>query len=429
MTKIAITQLGLCTPLGQTKETVLAHLLNGKSGLKPQSGLLFDRSAMVGKVTCVLPTIPTPLSDYNTRNNQILLCAAKQIESAVHLAKKHYGQDRVGVVLGTSTSGIESGEQALKFYQKQHAFPENYDYALQELGNTSEFLQAYFSLTGPCYTLSTACSSSAKVFASARRLLMADLCDMVIVGGSDSLCQLTLNGFDALESISDKLCQPFSANRQGINIGEGAALFTLEKNTSVHSSGAQIQLAGVGESSDAHHISAPQPEGRGAIAAMQAAIKDANIQASQISYVNLHGTATQKNDAMESRAIQAVFQPVIPPVSSTKPLTGHTLGAAGAIEAAFCYLLLSDENSHAQLPPHLWDKHIDSDNPALPFVERNELTHHKQKLRYIMSNSFAFGGSNASLIFSREDDNAGEKNAGEDSARKDNARKKRTNHD
>lgn len=418
MTKIAITQLGLCTPLGQTTKAVLAHLLDGKSGLKPQDGLLFDRTAIVGEVTGVLPTIPIHLWNYNTRNNQLLLCAAKQIESAVHLAKKQYGQHRVGVVLGTSTSGIESGEQALKFYQEQNAFPKNYDYALQELGNTSQFLQAYFALSGPCYSISTACSSSAKVFASARRLLMADLCDMVIVGGSDSLCQLTLNGFDALESISDVPCQPFSVNRQGINIGEGAALFTLEKTTSIHSSKAQVLLAGVGESSDAHHISAPHPEGRGAIIAMQAAIKDANIQASQIDYVNLHGTATQKNDAMESRAIQAVFQPVIPPVSSTKPLTGHALGAAGAIEAAFCYLLLSNENTHAKLPPHLWDKQIDTNNPALPFVERREFTHHRQSLRYIMSNSFAFGGSNASLIFSRED-HSHKENASEDNANHD----------
>ncbi|WP_298771403.1 beta-ketoacyl-[acyl-carrier-protein] synthase family protein [uncultured Shewanella sp.] len=411
MTKIAITQLGLCTPLGQTKKTVLAHLLDGKSGLKPQEDLLFDRSAMVGKVTTILPTIPMHLSDYHSRNNQILLCAAKQIESAVHLAKKQYGQHRIGVVLGTSTSGIDNGEQALKFYQEKNAFPENYDYALQELGNTSQFLQAYLALTGPCYTISTACSSSAKVFASARRLLIADLCDMVIVGGSDSLCQLTLNGFDALESISDLPCQPFSANRQGINIGEGAALFTLEKKPFIHSSRDKIQLAGVGESSDAHHISAPHPEGRGAILAMQAAIEDANIQANQIDYVNLHGTATQKNDAMESRAIMAVFQPELPQVSSTKPLTGHTLGAAGAIEAAFCYLLLSDENTQGRLPPQLWDEQVDMNNPSLPFVDQRAPT--PKNLRYIMSNSFAFGGSNASLIFSRED-NAREENANHD---------------
>ncbi|WP_299493287.1 beta-ketoacyl-[acyl-carrier-protein] synthase family protein [uncultured Shewanella sp.] len=407
MTQIAITQLGLCTPLGQNTKTVLTHLLAGTSGLAPKNDLLFDRTAMVGEVTGPLPDIPAALSQYHTRNNQILLCAAKQIESKVNLAKNRYGQHRIGIVLGTSTSGIESGEQALKFYNQEQDFPEGYDYALQELGNTSQFLQAYFSLSGPCYTISTACSSSAKVFASAKRLLMADLCDMVIVGGADSLCQLTLNGFDALESISNVTCQPFSVNRQGINIGEGAAVFTLEKATSAQALTVQgqdpILLAGIGESSDAHHISAPHPEGQGAIIAMQAAIHNANIHASQIDYVNLHGTATQKNDAMESRAIEAVFTPNLPLVSSTKPLTGHTLGAAGAIEAAFCYLLLSDENPQALLPPHLWDEQIDSQNPSLSFVSQHKPVHGKKPLRYIMSNSFAFGGSNASLIFSRGD--------------------------
>lgn len=407
MTKIAMTQLGLCTPLGQTPETVLAHLLKGQSALKQREGLLFDRAAMVGEIEGELPVIPGHLTQYNTRNNQILLCAAQQIETKINNAKQEYGSQRIGVVLGTSTSGIDNGEQALKFHHNHQQFPQEYDYALQELGNTSQFLQAYFDLSGPCYTISTACSSSAKVFASARRLLMADVCDLVIVGGADSLCQLTLNGFDALESISDIACQPFSLNRQGINIGEGSALFTLEKvqlsDLGSTASDAPILLAGVGESSDAHHISAPHPEGHGAINAMLAAIKDAGINVSQIDYINLHGTATPKNDAMESRAVEAVFNQDIPPSSSTKPLTGHALGAAGAIEAAFCYLLLSKQNMHNLLPPHRWDGQQDPKDPTLPLVPFNDDTTKNARLNYIMSNSFAFGGSNASVIFSRGD--------------------------
>ena len=354
---------------------------------------MLERPALVGEVHTVLQDLPAPWSSFNTRNNQIALIAAKQIEPQVMRAKAQHGADRVAVVIGTSTSGIATGEQALAHQKKHGQFPVGYDYAQQELGDTSQFLQHYFGLSGPCLTVSTACSSSAKAFASARRMLNADLCDMVVVGGVDSLCQLTLNGFNSLESISKGHCQPFSVNRDGINIGEGAALFTLVR-ASEHD---DIILAGVGESSDAYHISAPHPQGVGAVSAMQAALKMAQLTPEQISYLNLHGTATPKNDAMESRAVSTVFQPQLPACSSTKPLTGHTLGAAGAIEAAFCYLLLSELNADNLLPPQVWDAVQDPDNPILPLVQAGE----SAPLQHVMSNSFAFGGSNASLILSR----------------------------
>lgn len=358
--------------------------------------LLFERPVLVGQVDADLPTMPTSFARFNTRNNQLTLLIAQQIEQAVTHAKTHYGSARIGVIIGTSTSGIATGEAALNELEHNGEFPADYDYAKQELGDTSQFLQAYFKLAGPCFTVSTACSSSAKVFASAKRLIDADVCDMVIVGGVDTLCQLTLNGFYSLESISSGHCQPFSANRDGINIGEGGALFTLERATGQNEAQATI-LSGIGESSDAHHISAPHPEGRGAVSAMQAALTMANLKPEQIDYLNLHGTATPKNDAMESRAVHQVFATNLPACSSTKPLTGHTLGAAGAIEAAFCYLLLSDYNTQQQLPPHVWDNEQDPNDPSLPLVTKGQ----QVNIRHVMSNSFAFGGSNACLILSR----------------------------
>ncbi|NRB35151.1 MAG: beta-ketoacyl-[acyl-carrier-protein] synthase family protein [Rhodobacteraceae bacterium] len=396
MTKIAISHLGLCTPLGKTAASVLSRLSQGDIGaMKNRTDIIPDAETLVGEVTFDLPVIAEHLARYDSRNNRLLLCAAEQIADRVARAIAEWGPQRIGIVIGTSTSGIGAGEDALKVRAQTGAFPEQYLYSQQELGNSSDFLRHYFDISGPCYTVSTACSSSTKVFASARRLLQADLCDLVIVGGGDSLCKLTLNGFSSLESVSKGHCLPFSANRDGINIGEGAALFTLEKLTADDTS--SVILAGIGESSDAHHISAPHPEGLGAIAAIQSALKDANLAAEDIDYINLHGTATQKNDAMESRAIKQVFGSTPPPCSSTKPITGHTLGAAGAIEAAFCYLLLSQESSRQTLPPQIWDGVQDPQDPSLPLVSQGQ----SAEVNYLMSNSFAFGGSNASLILAR----------------------------
>lgn len=396
--RIAITHIGLCTPLGNSPEEVLPRLINGDvSAMQWRDNLLFNAPTLVG---CVddkrLIAIADHLSLFACRNNRLLNTAAQQLIPAVEQAKQRFGADRIGVVLGTSTSGISKGEAALKYKLEHGNFPPSYHYSQQELGSTSEYLKQLFSLSGPCYTVSTACSSSAKVFASAQRLLNANLCDMVIVGGVDSLCQLTVNGFAALESVSKGHCNPFSRHRDGINIGEGAALFTLERGQS------DVMLAGIGESADAHHISAPHPQGHGAIAAMQLALSAANISPQQINYVNLHGTATPKNDAMESRAINAVFNHLSPLCSSTKPLTGHTLGAAGAIEAAFCYLLLSPLNHSKRLPPHVWDGQFDDNDPQISLINAHSNTGLRE-LNFIMSNSFAFGGSNASLIFCRKD--------------------------
>ncbi|MFQ6372006.1 beta-ketoacyl-[acyl-carrier-protein] synthase family protein [Shewanella sp. YIC-542] len=390
---IAINHAGFCTPLGHEPQTILRALLSGDTAaMVRREELLFERPATVGAVSAPLPSLPASLTSFACRNNALLLKAVQPLQQAISAARRTYGAERIGVVLGTSTSGIAKGEQALAYRQQHGQFPDDYHYVQQELGSPALFLQQLLQLQGPAYTVSTACSSSAKVFASGRRLLLSGLCDMVIVGGVDSLSQLTLNGFDALESIDDDRCNPCSANRRGINIGEGAAVFTLERGNG------DILLSGCGESSDAHHISAPHPQGRGAVAAMQAALTQAGLNAIDIDYVNLHGTATEKNDAMESIAMAAVFgRESIPFCSSTKPLTGHALGAAGAIEAAFCWLLLSRYNDGQLLPPHQWDGVVDEALVPLPLVQAGDST----RLQHLMSNSFAFGGSNASLIFSR----------------------------
>lgn len=390
---ITIRHAGFCTPLGHEPNTILQALIAGDaSAMVSRDGLLFERPAMVGEVSMALPALPSELAKFSCKNNALLLQAVQPLREIISAAAKRYGVDRIGIVLGTSTSGIANGEQALAYLQQHGHFPEDYHYVQQELGSPAEFLQQLLGLQGPAYTVSTACSSSAKVFASGRRLLLSGLCDLVIVGGVDSLSQLTLNGFDALESIDDAHCNPCSRNRHGINIGEGAAVFTLERGDG------EILLSGCGESSDAYHISAPHPQGRGAIAAMQAALNQAQLTAADIDYVNLHGTATEKNDAMEALAMSSVFgADTIPPCSSTKPLVGHTLGAAGAIEAAFCWLLLSHYNNEQLLPPHLWDGIVDEKLVPLPLVQAGD----RGRLQHLMSNSFAFGGSNVSLILSR----------------------------
>lgn len=382
--------LGLLCALGQGQQAVARALLAGDaSGMRAEPGWVAERALTVGAVRGELPALPD-LALPPSRNNQLLLAAALQIEAPLRAAITRYGATRVGVVLGTSTSGIEEASQSIAQYYHQGALPAHYHYAQQELVAPASFLAAWLGLDGPCYSISTACTSSARALLSAHRLLQQGLCDAVICGGVDSLCRLTLSGFSALEAVSAEPCNPFSRNRHGINIGEGAALFLMTKEP------APIALFGGGASSDAHHISAPHPQGLGAQTAMRSALASAGVAAEQIDYLNLHGTATTHNDAMESLATAAVF-PAGVPCSSSKPLTGHTLGAAGALEAAFCWLTLSEHNPEALLPPHLWDGQGEPELPALQLVAPGTRLN-KAGGRRLMSNSFAFGGSNVSLI-------------------------------
>ncbi|AWA37456.1 beta-ketoacyl-[acyl-carrier-protein] synthase family protein [Pseudomonas sp. 22105] len=386
--------LGVICALGRDKQTVARNLFAGDcSGMRRESGWVPERELPVAAVHGDLAPIPEVLADQRSRNNQLLLEAALQIRDDIEQAIQTYGRDRIGVVLGTSTSGIDEASRGLAHYIRDQQFPADYDYRQQELGAPANFLADWLQLSGPTYVISTACTSSARALMSARRLLDLGLCDAVLCGGVDSLCKLTLNGFSALEAVSDERCNPFSANRNGINIGEAAVLFVMSKQ---RGAGPGIALLGAGASSDAHHISAPEPTGRGALQSMQKALDQAHLQAGDISYLNLHGTATQHNDAMESLAVDALFADGVP-CSSTKPMTGHTLGAAGALEAAFCWLSLSADNPDHALPPHIWDGQADPDLPALKWVTASERLASIAP-RYLMSNSFAFGGNNVSLI-------------------------------
>ena len=386
--------LGVICALGRGKPQVATNLFAGDcSGLRTETGWVPERALPVAAVSGELAPIPVELKKQNTRNNQLLLEAALQIREEIDQAIQTYGRDRIGVILGTSTSGIDEASRGLAHYIREHEFPAEYDYQQQELGAPANFLADWLQLSGPAYVISTACTSSARALMSAQRLLDLGLCDAVLCGGVDSLCKLTLNGFSALEAVSGQRCNPFSVNRNGINIGEAAVLFLMSKTAG---NGRAIALLGSGASSDAHHISAPEPTGRGALQAMNKALNRANLQPQQIHYLNLHGTATQHNDAMESLAVTALFPQGVP-CSSTKPMTGHTLGAAGALEAAFCWLSLSPDNREHALPPHIWDAQPDPLLPALHWVTPTDrLT--SIAPRYLMSNSFAFGGNNVSLI-------------------------------
>ena len=386
--------LGVICALGRDKQEVARNLFAGDcSGMRSEAGWVPERSLPVGAVAGELAAIPPELIRQRSRNNQLLLEAALQIRPDIDRAIQTYGRDRIGIVLGTSTSGIDEASESLGHYIRDQQFPADYDYQQQELGAPANFLADWLQVSGPAYVISTACTSSARALMSAQRLLDLGVCDVVLCGGVDTLCKLTLNGFSALEAVSGQRCNPFSRNRNGINIGEAAVLFLMSKQPG---DGQAIALLGSGASSDAHHISAPEPSGRGAQEAMRKALHRAGLQPQQIGYLNLHGTATAHNDAMESHAVAAVFPEGVP-CSSTKPMTGHTLGAAGALEAAFCWLSLSTDNREHALPPHVWDGQADPELPALNWVTpATRLT--STGPRYLMSNSFAFGGNNVSLI-------------------------------
>jgi 3-oxoacyl-[acyl-carrier-protein] synthase-1 len=386
---------GIVCALGRGIDAVAVALLRGETaGMQVQAGWIPDRGIVVGAVQEELAALPAELPPYyDSRNNRLLRDAAVQIESALRAAIARYGDTRIGIVLGTSTSGIHENAAAFRALGRDGAWPPDYDYRRQTLAAPASFLADWLGVAGPAYTLSTACTSSARALLSARRLLAMGVCDAVVCGGVDTLCPLTINGFAALEALAKTHCNPFSANRDGINIGEGAALFLMQRD---RPDGPAVALLGGAGSSDAWHMSAPDPTGAGAAQAMRAALADAVLQPADIGWLNLHGTATQHNDAMESKAVDAVF-PLGVACTSTKPLTGHTLAAAGAIEAALCWAVIDDACLAGRLPAQRWDGIAD---PALPALD---LTTPGRQLpagqpRVVMSNSFAFGGSNTSLV-------------------------------
>ncbi|TDX32832.1 3-oxoacyl-[acyl-carrier-protein] synthase-1 [Modicisalibacter xianhensis] len=377
---------GVVCSLGDTHEAIAEALFEGRRGLNVSDAYTPGRPLQLGSVIGDLPDDHDWPIHQRSRNNRLLAAALVRLGDTLDITLKQYPRARIGVVIGTSTSGIGETEVALAQAGRDAPLPGAFRYAHQELGDPARFVAERLGLEGPAYALSTACSSSARALGSARRLLLSGECDAVIAGGADTLCRLTVNGFASLEAVSERPSLPFSANRDGINLGEAAALFLLTREAG------GIQLEGVGESSDAYHVSAPRPDGSGALAAMQAALRQAGRSPDQVDYLNLHGTGTPHNDSMEAKAVHALFSSP-PPCSSTKALTGHTLGAAGALEAAFCWLALH----HERLPLHVYDGHYDPELPPLPLAERTA----PGAPRLALSNSFAFGGNNAALLLGR----------------------------
>jgi 3-oxoacyl-[acyl-carrier-protein] synthase-1 len=324
------------------------------------------------------------LSAFDTRLCRLALLALDGMRDAVASAVRRHGADRVAIAVGTSTGGIHETEAAYAHWARTGALPPGFDFERQHMFHAlAGLLRAATGVDGPAFTVSTACSSSGKVFGSARRLLSAGLADAVLVGGVDTLCQMTLRGFGALQALSQRPCRPFAAGRDGTSIGEGAAFALVEREGD-----GPVRLLGVGETSDAYHMSHPHPEGLGARLSMEEALAQAGCSPDQVDHVNAHGTGTPANDVIEAQAIFAVLGGAVP-VASTKGYTGHTLGAAGATEAVIAALCIE----HGFLPASLGAEPVD------PAVRANIcLEGQVRPVRTVLSNSFAFGGSNVSLL-------------------------------
>src|SRR5471030_1814822 len=387
---IYFSAVGMVNALGHSLAEIAANLNAGHApGMQMNSQFLTSkRPIWVGNVTADLPLVPDEFVVHRSRNNQLLLAAVAQVEQPVQQAIAQYGRHRVAVILGTSTSGIAEGEAAVSHHQRTGELPQGYHYQQQELGDPAQFLAAYLGTDGPAYTLSTACSSSARAIISGQRLIASGMADVALVGGADSLCRMAINGFNSLDSLSAGRCTPFAKDRDGINIGEASALLLLTREP------AGVALLGFGESSDAWHMSAPHPQGEGAERAMRMALHQAGLMPSDVGYINLHGTATPLNDSVEAGVIERIFGDRVP-CSSTKHLTGHTLGAAGATEAALSWLMLTRNLSIPVQDFSQYERDV-----SLPEIG---LIQTPQWLRkpVILSNSFAFGGNNACILLGR----------------------------
>lgn len=390
---LAITACTVTNALGRGSAASLAALRRGEGGLRPCDFEDADLPTWIGRVAELeAEPLPAEFALFDCRNNRLAWLALEQdgFGAAVQKARARYGADRIGVFIGTSTSGIGATERA---YRQRDpitgGLPATFDYQhTHNVFSVADFTRRWLGLTGAAFVISTACSSSAKVFASAWRQMRAGFCDAAVVGGVDSLCLTTLYGFNALGLASSQPCRPWDAGRDGLNVGEAAGFALLEW---AEPDDDRALLLGYGESSDAYHMTAAHPEGAGAALAMQQALARADAKPEQVDYINLHGTATPLNDAAEDRAVLRVFGPGTP-CSSTKGWTGHTLGAAGITEAVFVCLCLE----HGLIPGTLNTRQRDPKLGAGIVLDPQE-----RPLRLALSNSFGFGGTNCSLLFGR----------------------------
>jgi 3-oxoacyl-[acyl-carrier-protein] synthase-1 len=388
---LGITNFSVVNSLGAGTGALLRALLEKRSGLTPCD---FETAALdtyIGRVPGVDDIVLRgDLGAFDCRNNRLaqLGLAQNGFEAAVARAREKWSAGRVGVFMGTSTSGIHATELAYRRRDpRTGALPADYRYAeTQNLFSLGEFVRRYLALEGPASVISSACSSSAKVFGGAARMIAAGVCDAAVVGGTDSLCLTTLYGFHSLGLTSREPCRPYDADRDGISIGEGAGFALLER-VAQPAPGDNL-LLGVGESSDAYHMSTPHPEGLGARLAMERALKSARLRPEDIDYVNLHGTATKTNDASEDKAVFDLFGRGTP-CSSTKGATGHLLGAAGITEAIISILAIN----HGFLPGGANTRNVDPELKCDYLVENRNA-----RVRRVLSNSFGFGGNNCSLV-------------------------------
>lgn len=394
MQPLLINAFTVTTAVGCGIADTLSALRSQRTGLQERRWETVDLPTCLGEVEGVdAVSMRADLTGFDCRNNRLAQLALEQdgFVDSVQAVARRYGKKRVGVFLGSSTSGILSSELAYRERDPvSGALPMHHNYRqTHNMFSVADFVRHYVDLQGPANVVSTACSSSAKVFGIAQRMIHCGLIDAAVVGGVDSLCLTTLYGFNSLQLLSSRKCMPFDAGRDGISIGEGAAFILLERADRAQTG--DIVLSGVGESSDAHHMSAPHPEGLGARMAMQAALDMAGLPPQAIDYVNLHGTATPSNDAAEDKGVTSLFGSITP-CSSTKGHTGHTLGAAGAVEAVICMLALR----HGFMPGGVGTMNLD------PNLHCNYLLKNREwDLAHALSNSFGFGGSNCSLLFSR----------------------------
>lgn len=391
MAPLAIRAYTATTPLGAGVAAQIDGLRARRTGLAQGAFPDCALPAWVGAVEGLDLPLTGRWAEWDSRNHRLAARALDQdgFRDAVSAAVRRHGADRIGVFMGTSTSGTLSTEQAYRNRATPDGpLPDSYQYrTTHNQQAVAEFTRLQLGLENVASAICTACSSSAKVFAAAQRAIAAGLCDAAVVGGADSLCLTTLHGFNSLQLVSGEICRPADAQRKGISIGEAAGFALLEKGPRP----GELALLGYGESSDAYHMSTPDPEGRGAAQSMRDALARAGISAADVAYINLHGTATPANDASEDRAVVAVFGTETP-CSSTKGYTGHTLGAAGIVEAVFCLLAVE----HGLLPVSLNTRTVD---PAI----RGRIVLEPQDARvdFALSNSFGFGGNNASLVLGR----------------------------
>lgn len=392
-TRLPITAYSCATATGLGVDAMRRALIDHQGGLEPYAESAGGLNTFVGRVAASdAVTLPEHLRRFDCRNNRLaeLALGLDGFDARVAAVAAKYGATRIGVVLGTSTSGIGEAERAYVNRDAAGNLPDDFHFhETHELSSLADYVRARLALQGPAYVISTACASSAKTFVDGAQLIEAGLCDAVVIGGVDSLCDTSLRGFQSLQLLSTRPCRPNDASRDGISIGEAGCFALMERTDDANA--CAPRFVGYGESSDAYHMSAPHPEGLGAVLAMQGALRSAGLHPHEIDYINMHGTGSEANDAVEAAAIARVFGDRIP-CSSTKGWTGHVLGAAGIAEALISLLCLN----HGLLPGNLNLQQVD---PAFTCALQHQTE--ARQLNTVMSNSFGFGGNNCCLIFDR----------------------------